>query len=161
MDSPNVRDAAAVRVFPPAVPLLTVLIGLGLDQLWPTDLQVEFGAPESYWIGGVIVVGAVLGLGLWSVLLIRSSGQSENPWKPTTQVIQGGPFRITRNPMYLQMVLVCLGFAVALVNLWILILTPVCAWLLQRLAILPEEKYLEKKFGETYVEYKRRVRRWI
>jgi len=50
---------------------------------------------------------------------------------------------------------------VALVNLWILILTPVCAWLLQRLAILPEEKYLEKKFGETYVEYKRRVRRWI
>jgi protein-S-isoprenylcysteine O-methyltransferase Ste14 len=103
----------------------------------------------------------VLGLGLWSVLLIRNSGQSENPWKPTTQVIQRGPFRITRNPMYLQMVLVCLGFAVALVNLWILILTPVCAWLLQRLAILPEEKYLEDKFGEAYLAYKRSVRRWI
>ena len=161
MDSHTVRDAAAVRVFPPAVPLLIVLIGLGLDRLWPTDLQVGFGAPESYWIGGVIVVGAVLGLGLWSVLLIRRSGQSENPWKPTTQVIQSGPFRVTRNPMYLQMVLVCLGFAVALVNLWILILTPVCAWLLQRLAILPEEKYLEKKFGEKYLEYKRGVRRWI
>jgi protein-S-isoprenylcysteine O-methyltransferase Ste14 len=161
MDSHNVRDAAAVRVFPPAVPLLTVLAGVGLDQLWPMDLHFGLGVPESYWIGGAIVVGAVLGLGLWSVLLIRNSGQSENPWKPTTQVIQRGPFRITRNPMYLQMVLVCLGFAVALVNLWILILTPVCAWLLQRLAILPEEKYLEDKFGEAYLAYKRSVRRWI
>jgi protein-S-isoprenylcysteine O-methyltransferase Ste14 len=161
MDSHNVRDAAAVRVFPPAVPLLTVLVGVGLDQVWPIDLPFGFGAPESYWVGGAIVAGAVLGLGLWSVLLIRSSGQSENPWKPTTHVIQRGPFRITRNPMYLQMVLVCLGFAVALVNLWILILTPLCAWLLQTLAILPEEKYLEDKFGEAYLAYKRSVRRWI
>ena len=63
--------------------------------------------------------------------------------------------------MYLQMVLVCLGFAVALVNLWILLLTPICAWMLQRLAIVPEEKYLEGKFGDAYTEYKRKVRRWI
>jgi protein-S-isoprenylcysteine O-methyltransferase Ste14 len=159
--SRKLRDSAAVRIFPPAVPLLTVLIGLGLDRLWPLDLQVGFGPPESYWIGGAIVGAAVLGLGLWSVVLIRRSGQSENPWKPTTQVIQRGPFRITRNPMYLQMVLVCLGFAVAAVSLWILVLTPICAWLLQRLAIVPEEQYLESKFGETYRAYQRRVRRWI
>jgi len=63
--------------------------------------------------------------------------------------------------MYLQMVLVCIGLAVALMNLWILTLTPICAWLLQRLAILPEERYLERKFGETYLAYKRRVRRWL
>lgn len=156
------RDAAAVRVFPPAVPLLTVLIGIGLDQLWPVGLPFDLEArPERYWIGGVIAIGAVLGLGLWSVVLVRKSGQSENPWKPTTQLIQRGPFRITRNPMYLQMVLVCLGFAVALGNLWILLLTPLCAWMLQRLAIVPEEKYLEGKFGDAYREYKRKVRRWI
>ena len=161
MTGDNVRDAAAVRVFPPAIPLLTVLAGVGLDHLWPIGLPVAFGPPESYWVGGLIIVGAVLGLGLWSVVLMRRSGQSENPWKPTTQVLQDGPYRITRNPMYLQMVLACLGFAVALVNVWILVLTPVCAWLLQRLAILPEEAYLEGKFGDAYVDYKRRVRRWI
>ena len=155
------RDAAAVRAFPPAIPLLTVLIGIGLDWLWPIELRLGFGPPESYWIGGAIVVAAVLGLGLWSVVLMRRSGQSENPWKPTTQVLQSGPYRITRNPMYLQMVIGCIGFAVALVNVWILILTPLCAWLLQKLAILPEEAYLERKFGEGYLEYKRRVRRWI
>jgi protein-S-isoprenylcysteine O-methyltransferase Ste14 len=158
----NGRDAAAVRVFPPAIPLMTVLVGIGLNQLWPIDVPFALAArPERYWIGGAIAISAVLGLGLWSVVLVRRSGQSENPWKPTTQIIQNGPFRITRNPMYLQMVLVCLGFAVALVNLWILLLTPICAWLLQRLAIIPEEKYLEGKFGDAYTEYKRKVRRWV
>jgi len=68
---------------------------------------------------------------------------------------------MTRNPMYLQMVLVCIGFAVILMNVWILILTPVCAWLLQRYAILPEEAYLEVKFGNAYRDYKKRVHRWL
>jgi protein-S-isoprenylcysteine O-methyltransferase Ste14 len=59
------------------------------------------------------------------------------------------------------MVLVCVGVAVILMNWWILALTPVCGWLLQRFAILPEEAYLERKFGDTYLAYKRRVRRWL
>ena len=61
--------------------------------------------------------------------------------------------------MYLQMVLVCVGFAIMLWNLWILLLVPLCAWLLQLLVIAPEEAYLKRKFGETYLAYKRRVRR--
>jgi protein-S-isoprenylcysteine O-methyltransferase Ste14 len=155
------HDAAAVRVFPPALPVLTVLIGVGLNRLLPIHPGFELGTPERYWVGGAIVAGAILSLGLWSVLLLRRSGQSENPWKPTTHIIRSGPFRVTRNPMYLQMVLVCIGLAVALMNVWILALTPICAWLLQALAIIPEERYLEGKFGEPYLEYKRRVRRWI
>ena len=63
--------------------------------------------------------------------------------------------------MYLQMVLVCVGVAVILMDVWILALTPVCAWLLQRFAILPEEAYLERKFGDAYLAYKSRVRRWL
>jgi protein-S-isoprenylcysteine O-methyltransferase Ste14 len=63
--------------------------------------------------------------------------------------------------MYLMMVLLCVGFSIVLSNLWILALTPVCVVLLHRVAILPEEAYLERKFGETYLSYKRRVRRWL
>jgi protein-S-isoprenylcysteine O-methyltransferase Ste14 len=63
--------------------------------------------------------------------------------------------------MYLQMLLVCVGVAILLANGWILLLTPVGGWVLQRLAIQPEEAYLERKFGETYLAYKRRVRRWL
>jgi protein-S-isoprenylcysteine O-methyltransferase Ste14 len=155
------RDAAAVRIFPPGVPLATVLAGVGLNWLWPIGTGALLPAPERYWIGGIIIAGAFLGLGVWSVVLFRRSGQRENPWKPSPALVARGPYRITRNPMYLQMVLDCIGFAVLLANVWILLITPLCAWLLQRFAILPEEAYLEAKFGDAYLDYKRRVRRWL
>jgi protein-S-isoprenylcysteine O-methyltransferase Ste14 len=63
--------------------------------------------------------------------------------------------------MYLQMVLGGIGFAIILANVWILLLTPMGAWVLQRFAILPEEAYLERKFGEEYLSYKRKVPRWL
>jgi protein-S-isoprenylcysteine O-methyltransferase Ste14 len=155
------KDAAAVRVFPPAVPLLAILLGVVLDRVWPIDLGFELAAPARHWLGGAVAFGALLGLGFWSVLIMRRSGQSENPWKPTLHIIERGPFRISRNPMYLQMVLVCVGVAIALSNWWVLILTPAAAWVLHRFAILPEEDYLERKFGADYLAYKRRVRRWL
>ncbi len=161
METEKQRDAAAVRVFPPGVPLVTVLVGVGLDYLWPVDLGFALPAPERYWLGGLIVAGSFLGLGFWSVRIFRRSGQSENPWKPTPQIVERGPFRVTRNPMYLQMVLICIGLAIILWNVWVLVLTPLCAWVLQKFAIEPEEAYLEGKFGDAYLAYKRRVRRWL
>lgn len=161
MQSGEHRDHAAVRIFPPGVPLITVLTGIGLDSLWQIDPGFELPAPERYWAGGLIVVIAFLGLGLWSVVMFRRSGQSENPWKSTPRIVKTGPFRFTRNPMYLQMLLICAGVAIILWNAWILLLTPVSAWILQKYAIEPEEAYLEDKFGEDFLAYKRRVRRWI
>ena len=155
------KDAASVRVFPPGVPLVTILLGVGLSYLWPFDFGLSAYATAGYWIGGLIVAGAVLVLGLWPVLLFRRSGQDENPWKPTPMIVERGPYRVTRNPMYLQMVLVCIGVAVILLDFWILFLTPICAWTLHNFAILPEEAYLERKFGDDYRAYKSRVRRWI
>ena len=148
-------------MFPPAIPLATVLLGIALERILPIAVGFEPPPFLRYWVGGAIIAGAILGLGLWSVLLMRGSGQDENPWKPTTSILERGPYRLTRNPMYLQMVVACIGFAVLLWNAWILLLTPLCAWLLQRLAILPEEAYLERKFGEAYLAYKNRVRRWL
>ena len=145
----------------PAVPLFAILIGIVLNRLWPLELLSALPAPAAYWMGGTILVGAILGLGLYSVILVRRSGQSENPWKPTTEILERGPFRMSRNPMYLQMILGCVGFAMVLRNTWILLLVPMCAWVLHRFAIMPEEAYLERKFGEQYLAYKRRVRRWI
>ncbi len=161
MNSEELKDRADVRLFPPGVPVITILIGVGLQRLWPLDLGFSLPAPGRYWAGGVLVVGSLLGLGLWSVILFRRSGQSVSPGTKTPEIVERGPFRITRNPMYLQMVLACLGFSVILSNLWILALKPVCGLILQRFSILPEEAYLERKFGEPYLDYKRRVRRWL
>lgn len=138
-----------------------MLLGFGLEWLWPIQLGFTLPTPDRYYIGGAIVIGAVLGLGAWSVTIMRSGGQSENPWKPTHHIEVRGPFKLTRNPMYLQMILVCIGVGIAFSNLWILLLTPVGGWVLQRFAIEPEEAYLEAKFGEAYLTYKRKVRRWI
>jgi hypothetical protein len=71
-------DAAAVRVFPLAVPLLTILLGVAFNRLCPFNLKLS--ALSRYGIGGSIVGVAVLGLGLYPVILLRRTGQSENPW---------------------------------------------------------------------------------
>jgi hypothetical protein len=105
-----------VRFFPPAVPLGAVFGGVALQWLWPLEVPIFPGAPLRYWLGGALALVAVLGLGLWSVILFRRSGQSEIPWTPTPSIIESGPYRLTRNPMYLQMVLVCVGLSIAFAN---------------------------------------------
>jgi protein-S-isoprenylcysteine O-methyltransferase Ste14 len=155
------RDRAAVRIFPPALPLAAILLGIALQRWWPLRLGFDFPRPERYWVGGSLILLSILLLGLWSVVLFRQSGESENPWKPTYRVVERGPYRVTRNPMYLQMVLISIGAFIMLMNWWILLLTPLVAWGLQEWAIKPEEAYLEQKFGEQYISFKRRVRRWL
>jgi protein-S-isoprenylcysteine O-methyltransferase Ste14 len=155
------RDAARVRMFPPGVPVLAVFAGIALDRVWPIDIGGLLGAPARYWVGGAIIVAANLVLGMPAVIRMRRSGQSENPWKPTTSIVDRGPYRFSRNPMYLQLLLATFGAAVMLMNAWIALLIPVAMWVLVRMVIRPEEAYLERKFGESYLSYKRRVRRWI
>lgn len=159
MTSAEPKDGAEVRFPPPVVALVTIVAAVALQRVAPIGLNLP--APARYWIGGTIVVASILLLGTWPAVLFRRSGQSPIPWRPTPSIVERGPYRFTRNPMYLMMVIACVGFAIILSNAWILVLTPLCAFLLHRLAILPEEAYLERKFGEGYLSYKRRVRRWI
>lgn len=155
------QDAAAVRIHPPLVPILTILAGVGIERLVPLDLAFAFPVPARYWAGGIIVTGAVLVLAVWPIVLFRKSGQSPLPGTPTPRIVEYGPYRFTRNPMYLHMVLLCIGIGTIAGNFWVLLLTPICAWILHRFAILPEEAYLERRFGGAYLAYKQRVRRWL
>ena len=154
------EDRAAVRVFPPVVPLIVILLGVLLNRLWRIDPGIGPSTSTRYWVSGIIMVGSLATLGL-SLILFRRSGEDPNPFKPTSRMVRQGPYHFTRNPMYLAMLLLCVGFAVILENVWVLLLTPVAAFVLQRYAIAPEEEYLERKFGEDYVAYKRKVRRWL
>jgi len=154
------RDAAAVRIIPPLVPLAAILAGAALGKLWPVPPGPAFAGPMHIWIGGV-VVGAAIAFAGWAAVVMRRTGQSPNPIKPTPSIIPHGPYAFSRNPMYLSLVLLSFGFAVLLANVWILLLAIVSAWVLYRFAILPEEAYLERKFGEPYRSYRQRVRRWL
>lgn len=155
------EPAAKVRIIPPLVPVGAIVLGAVLDRMWPLGAVFELPAPSRLWVGGGIIAVALVVLGAWPIAMFLRSGQNPEPWKPTPSLHFGGPYSLTRNPMYLMLVLVCLGAAIAVANLWIFLLTPVVGWVLQRFAILPEEAYLEEKFGEDYLAYKRRVRRWL
>jgi protein-S-isoprenylcysteine O-methyltransferase Ste14 len=93
--------------------------------------------------------------------LFQNIEQDPKPWTSTPEIIVEGPYKFTRNPMYVMMLLVCIGFAIILAEVWILILTPVCGAIIYFTAIRHEEEYLEEKFGDDYREYRKNVRRWI
>ena len=155
------EEHAAVRFPPPAVGVLTIICGYLLGRFVPVLQGFGFPAPERYWIGGGLAVVAGIVFGAWPALHFRSTGQNPTPWSETPELVRHGPYRFTRNPMYVMMILVCIGFAIILNTAWILILTPVCATIIYFVAIRHEGTYLERKFGAAYREYRESVRRWI
>jgi protein-S-isoprenylcysteine O-methyltransferase Ste14 len=160
METEN-EKAAAVKLPPPIVAIVTIIVGYVLGRLLPLTPDSALPTPERYWIGGLVCVAAVLGLVVWPARQFQETGQDPKPWTPTPEILVSGAYRFTRNPMYLGMVVFCLGFAVILAEAWVLVLTPVCGWVIYYTAIRHEEAYLEEKFGESYRAYKQTVRRWI
>lgn len=155
------KRGAAVRIPPPLAGILTVAIGYVLGRVFPLFATFDLPTPDRYWAGGLFVAASIGVLGVWPIQLFKKSGQNPTPWSETPEIIVLGPYKFTRNPMYLMMLLVCLGFATILSESWILILTPVLAIALYHIAIKHEEAYLEEVFGDSYRDYKKLVRRWI
>jgi protein-S-isoprenylcysteine O-methyltransferase Ste14 len=97
----------------------------------------------------------------WFERAMRHAGTPANPYKPVSHIATEGPFRYTRNPAYLAMTMIYTGIAGLANALWAILLLPVALLVIQRGVIEREEHYLERKFGEEYLRYKARVRRWI
>jgi protein-S-isoprenylcysteine O-methyltransferase Ste14 len=118
--------------------------------------------PEPFaLILGIACMLAGPSLALPALLAMRAAGTHVNPAKPALLIVRDGPYRVTRNPMYLALCLVQAGIGF-LLNDWITLLFVVpLALVLHFGVILPEERYLEAKFGEQYLTLKREVRRWI
>jgi protein-S-isoprenylcysteine O-methyltransferase Ste14 len=150
---------ARVRFPPPLV--LIACIGLGVVfQRAVTPLYV----PGDRTIGlavGVLLIAIAVGLIVSARILFVRTGQSPVPWKPSPELISGGPYRFTRNPMYLGMTLFELGLGAALNNLWISLFAPLALLIVHLIAVRPEERYLSEKFGEPYKAYLARVRRYL
>jgi protein-S-isoprenylcysteine O-methyltransferase Ste14 len=96
-----------------------------------------------------------------AVAMFRRAGTSPDPREPTTALAFDGPYRFTRNPMYLGMALILGGLALVGNALWPLIAVVLAVWIIRTQVIDREERYLEAKFGGAYRDFKSRVRRWI
>ena len=98
---------------------------------------------------------------IWSIGLFRRSKTSLVPVKPTATLVLHGPYKLSRNPMYLGLLCLYLAAALWLNNAWALLFVPLVVVIVQRLVIAKEEHYLEQRFGESYRQYKAQVQRWI
>lgn len=153
-------DTSGVRVLPPLVYFIGLTAGLLLNRVWP----VRIGPPTMEPVLGVagwVLVAIGLLLPISAVILFRRAGTSPVLTRPTTALAFGGPYRFTRNPMYLGLALIQAGVAlIANALLPVVFLVPVL-FVIRRYVIDREERYLERKFGEDYLSYKQRVRRWL
>jgi protein-S-isoprenylcysteine O-methyltransferase Ste14 len=144
---------------PPLVFILAWLAGLGLDHELPVRVSRGQGGVIGALAALVTLAGAALTFGTIRLLLRARTGIL--PFKPTRALITDGPFRYSRNPIYLGLLIAYLGVTAWTGVLWPLATLPFGLWFLWRTAIQPEETYLAARFGEEYAAYCRRVRRWI
>jgi len=150
-------DHAGVRVPPPLIFLFFLGLGLWIDSPW---IHGELASVPAMIAGGLLLatgvaVIVVAGLGHFAV------GTHVEPWKPTSTVVDTGIYAHSRNPMYLGMALGQVGVAVAGASMVGALSVVLSVAAVQWYVIGREERYLEAKFGESYLAYKRRVRRWI
>ena len=145
--------------WPPVLFLAAAVGGWLLQRMWPLAWPGLNDTPAKL-IGWSFVVGG-FGLAGWALLTMLRGGGEFRPHAQATVLITHGPFRRLRNPMYLGYVLILLGLADMSQNIWIAILTPAFALAVTLLAILPEERHLEERFGGDYLDYKAQSRRWL
>ncbi len=149
-------DHPDLPVKPPLVWLGALVLGWWGHRFWPLTAR-----PVGLAWTGLVVVAAGLALALWAVLTFRAARTPVEPWKATRSIVDRGPFAFSRNPIYLAFALVTLGVGVWINRLAVVVMV-LPAFVITDLALVRrEEAYLTRKFGETYLAYRRRVRRWI
>ena len=150
-------DSAGVKVPPPAIFLLCLAAGYALHRGAPW--LIPFDAPLG--IAGGLCLVASLALAAWAFPQFGRYQTDVRPDRPTSSIIRDGPYRYTRNPLYLALGLLSLGVALVVGSGWMVLAVAIALAIVRIYVIRREESYLEAKFGAEYLEYKRSVRRWI
>ncbi len=153
----DAKDTPGVIAPPPLVYLGALAAGLLLDRFLP--LAAFEARPAAIAGLGFLALGALLMfLGMRE---FQRAGTDYRPYKPTTRIIESGPFRFTRNPLYLSLTLIYAGIALSLGSSWALVLLVPVLVIIRYGVIAREERYLTHKFGDEYLRYKEQVRRWL
>ncbi|GEL98370.1 methyltransferase family protein [Cellulomonas terrae] len=155
--SQSPEHVAAFRLWPPVAVGAPLLVGWFATMAWGDP--VELGAWRVP-LGWVLVAVFVLWNG-WSLWLFRTHRTGLLPGQETSAMIEKGPYRLSRNPLYVGLLVLYVGLALLAPTFWGLVLFPVAVLLVLWGAIVPEERYLHDRFGAPYDDYRRRVPRWL
>ena len=154
MDRP---DNPGVIAFPPLIWLVNAVISV-LVHLF---VQIPIMRYGICLVCGIVFIILAPTLALSALITMKATGTNVDPGKPALAIVRGGPFRFTRNPMYLALCLLQVALGFFLNDLITLLFVVPLAVIFHYGVILREERYLTAKFGESYLSYKREVRRWI
>lgn len=151
-------QTAQVLIRPPIAWAVAVIAGFALDWLEPLPF-----VPDDWPAGlsGAVVFMGALALAVWAMDTMTRAGTNVPTNRPTTAMVDSGPYRFTRNPIYLGMFGGLVGLAIAFDTLWPLATLVPFALVIRYGVVAREEAYLERRFGETYRGYRQRVRRWL
>jgi protein-S-isoprenylcysteine O-methyltransferase Ste14 len=142
----------------PPVYLLLSLAAMGVFHVaFPLARPID----EPYRYAGIVIAALGVVLDGWALALFLRAKTGVIPFSEAKALVERGPYRWTRNPMYLGMAAILLGFAIYLGSVTPFIVIPAFMGLIAERFIAPEEEMLEKAFGQAYAGYKARVRRWL
>jgi len=153
------QGGANVRIPPPLIFLVGIASGWAIDH-YIQDLPMPLGRMSCLLAATVCGLMGFLLIG-HALALFKQSGQEPEPWRPSPELIGKGPYRFTRNPMYVGMLLLQCAAGFALSNAWVLVLAPISLLGVHVAAVLPEERYLTHKFGAGYTDYVARTPRYL
>jgi len=153
----TLSDNPRVAILPPFLFGGAFLVVVLLQLIWPLRL-VPY--PIALWIGPMLLVVS-LAIGLWGRKTMHRAGTNISPLKPSINLVNTGPYRFSRNPLYVAMTLLYLGLTFLFNSWWgVALLIPVLL-VLHFGVVRREERYLERKFGEEYLAYRSQVRRYL
>lgn len=154
----DLEDKPDVDIHPPTLFFAALIIGFIFRAFAGGRLPLPDLVAEG--VGGIVLIAALM-LIVPAVTAFAQAGETLRPATPSHALLTEGPYKFTRNPMYLAMVLIGVGFGIATENLWIMLASVGAGAIINFLVIPREEAYLERKFGVDYREFKERVRRWV
>ena len=154
----DAKATSGVRFPPPLYFLIPLLLSVATEFLFPAQRFLPSLAAAC--IGAALIALAVA-FASSALVTMRRAGTSPVPVTPTRALVTGGPYRFSRNPMYVGMTLAYVGVATWTQAVWAFVYLPIVLLAIRRLVIDPEERYLTAKFGEVYVRYCQQVRRWL
>jgi protein-S-isoprenylcysteine O-methyltransferase Ste14 len=156
----NKKDSPGVFIPPPLIYAAVFLLSFIVQGYFTIRRGFFFHSPAANIIGLLFIATGLV----FAIPALRQFFKTKNTIvliKPATSLQNSGVYSISRNPMYLGLMFQYLGLALIFGNWWTIFLLPVLFFLIQNFVILPEEKYLLRAFGESYTDYKKKVRRWI
>jgi protein-S-isoprenylcysteine O-methyltransferase Ste14 len=149
-----------IRPVPPAVLLLFILTGLALNWIIPLGPPIS-SVPRESVVVGLVIVACAIGIAIQAAREMARVKTAILPGQAASALVTAGVFNRCRNPIYLSFLLILLGTGIAISNPWMILLVPLLLFYLQERVIKREEGYLSQRFGEDYLAYRRKTRRWF